>query len=88
MAGEDGPGFIQIVTKTSSGEILGATVMAPPAGEIISEIALAMHAKVKSACMLCALTTHARQGEVGLYVVYVDHVLIHREAYAARGEVP
>lgn len=32
-AGEDGPGFIQIVTKASSGHILGATIMAPPAGE-------------------------------------------------------
>lgn len=32
-AGQDGPGFIQVVTKAASGEILGATIMAPPAGE-------------------------------------------------------
>mmetsp|Transcript_8125 Transcript_8125/g.25386 ORF Transcript_8125/g.25386 Transcript_8125/m.25386 type:complete len:205 (+) Transcript_8125:1021-1635(+) len=46
-AGEDGPGFIQIVTKAANGEILGATIMAPPAGEMISEIAVAMHTKLK-----------------------------------------
>jgi len=46
-AGTGGPGFYQIVTKAGSGEILGATIMAPPAGELIGEIALAMHTKLK-----------------------------------------
>ena len=40
-------GFIQIVTKHSNGEILGCTIIAPPAGEMMGEISVAMAAKMK-----------------------------------------
>lgn len=39
-------GFVKVVTKRWSSKILGATIVAPRAGEMIMEIALAMSAKI------------------------------------------
>ena len=39
-------GFVRIHTKASSDEILGATIVAANAGELISFFTLAIHAKV------------------------------------------
>ena len=39
-------GFIKIITKRWSSCILGATIVCPRAGEMLSEISLAMFAKV------------------------------------------
>ena len=39
-------GFIKVVHHKKNGQILGATVMAPSAGELISEISVAMTAKI------------------------------------------
>lgn len=39
-------GFLKIVYKTKSKQILGATIMAPSAGELISEIAVAKESKL------------------------------------------
>ncbi len=39
-------GFVKIVAKGVRGQIVGATVVAPHAGEMISELALAMHHKI------------------------------------------
>lgn len=39
-------GFVKIVTKRWSSKILGATIVCPRAGEMISEVTLAMHAKI------------------------------------------
>eukprot|EP00980_Cylindrotheca_fusiformis_P016002 scaffold4703_cov108-Cylindrotheca_fusiformis.AAC.10 len=42
-------GFIKVIYNTKNGRILGATVMAPCGGELISEIATAMAAKLRFA---------------------------------------
>ena len=42
----DSHGFLKIVYKTKSKQILGATIMAPAAGELISEIAVAKDRKL------------------------------------------
>lgn len=39
-------GFIKVVHHKKNGQILGATIMAPSAGELISEISIAMTAKI------------------------------------------
>lgn len=39
-------GFVKLITKRLSSKILGATVVAPRAGEMLSEISLAMYAKI------------------------------------------
>jgi pyruvate/2-oxoglutarate dehydrogenase complex dihydrolipoamide dehydrogenase (E3) component len=39
-------GFVKIVTKRWSSHILGATIICPRAGEMLSEISLAMFAKI------------------------------------------
>jgi pyruvate/2-oxoglutarate dehydrogenase complex dihydrolipoamide dehydrogenase (E3) component len=39
-------GFIKIVTKKWSSQILGCTIVAPRAGEMLGEISLAMHARI------------------------------------------
>ncbi|MEC7838534.1 MAG: FAD-dependent oxidoreductase [Chlamydiota bacterium] len=39
-------GFVQIVTKKWSSKILGATIVAPPAGEMLMEISTAMYCKL------------------------------------------
>lgn len=39
-------GFVKIVTKKGSGEIVGATIVADRAGDIINEISLAMKEKI------------------------------------------
>lgn len=44
--GTDAHGFIKIVYKSKSKQILGATIMAPAAGELISELAVAKDAKL------------------------------------------
>ena len=46
-AGAERLGFIKIVYRPKDGTILGATVMGPSAGELISEIGVAMAGKVK-----------------------------------------
>jgi len=45
--GEASLGFLKVVYEPRSGAILGATVMGPSAGELISEISVAMAGKVK-----------------------------------------
>ena len=42
-------GFIKIVYRTRDGLILGATAMAPPAAELITEIAVAIASKMTMA---------------------------------------
>mmetsp|Transcript_24182 Transcript_24182/g.52149 ORF Transcript_24182/g.52149 Transcript_24182/m.52149 type:complete len:561 (-) Transcript_24182:75-1757(-) len=44
--GTDAHGFIKIIYQSKSKQILGATIMAPAAGEIISELAVAKDAKL------------------------------------------
>jgi pyruvate/2-oxoglutarate dehydrogenase complex dihydrolipoamide dehydrogenase (E3) component len=44
--GSDGLGFIKIVYKTKTRQILGATVMAPSAGELVSELTAIQAAKM------------------------------------------
>jgi len=44
--GTDSHGFIKIVYKSGNKRILGATIVAPAAGELISELALARDAKL------------------------------------------
>ena len=39
-------GFLKIVYKTKTKQILGATIMAPSAGELISEIEVAKESKL------------------------------------------
>ena len=39
-------GFIKIITKKWSSQILGCTIVGPRAGEMLSEVSLAMHAKI------------------------------------------
>lgn len=39
-------GYIKVVTKKWSGRILGATIAAPRAGEMLMELSLAMHKKI------------------------------------------
>jgi pyruvate/2-oxoglutarate dehydrogenase complex dihydrolipoamide dehydrogenase (E3) component len=39
-------GFIRIITKKWSSQILGCTIVGPRAGEMLGEISLAMHAKI------------------------------------------
>ena len=46
-AGVAARGFLKIVYRPKDGTILGATVMGPSAGELISEISVAMAGKVK-----------------------------------------
>jgi len=45
--GEGARGFIKLVYRKKDGAILGATVMGPSAGELISEITVAMAGGVK-----------------------------------------
>ena len=45
--GKSTHGFIKLIYKPKDGSILGATVMGPSAGELISEISVAMAGKVK-----------------------------------------
>ena len=44
--GTDGHGFIKIVYRTTTRQILGATVMAPSAGELVSELSAIKAAKM------------------------------------------
>ncbi|KAH8060029.1 dihydrolipoyl dehydrogenase [Aureococcus anophagefferens] len=45
LDGDEG-GLVRVVTARGSDEILGATVVAPHAGDLIAEIAVAMHGKL------------------------------------------
>ena len=42
----DTRGFVKVMTKKGTGDIVGATIVAGRAGELISEIAVAMHGKL------------------------------------------
>jgi len=53
----DGFGFIKLVYKAKSTELLGATIMAPAAGEMIAEITVALANKMKLSAM--ATVMHA-----------------------------
>tara|TARA_B100000513_G_C11897926_1_gene184522 strand:+ start:165 stop:1016 length:852 start_codon:yes stop_codon:yes gene_type:complete len=56
-AGENKHGFYQFVLNRASGKLVGATVISPPAGEIISEISVAIKAGMKFADL--TLVMHA-----------------------------
>ena len=60
--GED-EGFVKIVTRKGGGEILGATIVARHAGEMISEITLAMVAKVGLGSLAGVIHPYPTQAE-------------------------
>lgn len=56
-------GFVKILTRKGSGEILGATIVARHAGEMISEITLAMVAKVGLGSLASVIHPYPTQAE-------------------------
>jgi pyruvate/2-oxoglutarate dehydrogenase complex dihydrolipoamide dehydrogenase (E3) component len=69
--GED-EGFVRVHTRKGKGEILGATIVAAHAGEMISEITLAMVAKLGLGRILDVIHPYPTQAEgikraAGLY---------------------
>lgn len=57
LCDDDVPGFVEMTVKRSDGSILGATIVGQRAGELVSEVALAMTKGLKAADI--ALTIHA-----------------------------
>lgn len=60
--GED-EGFVKIVTKKGTGEILGATIVGRHAGDMISEVTLAMVAKVGLGALANVIHPYPTQAE-------------------------
>ncbi|MFN8643399.1 MAG: mercuric reductase [Candidatus Binatia bacterium] len=60
--GED-EGFVKILTRRGSGEIVGATIVARHAGEMISEITLALVAKVSLGSLAGVIHPYPTQAE-------------------------
>lgn len=56
-------GFIKVVTKKWSSKILGATIVAPRAGEMLMEISLAMKAKIPFKRLSDLIHPHASYGQ-------------------------
>jgi pyruvate/2-oxoglutarate dehydrogenase complex dihydrolipoamide dehydrogenase (E3) component len=56
-------GFVKVLTRKGSGEIVGATVVARHAGEMISELTLAMVAKVGLGTVANAIHPYPTQAE-------------------------
>jgi pyruvate/2-oxoglutarate dehydrogenase complex dihydrolipoamide dehydrogenase (E3) component len=60
--GED-EGFVKVLTKKGSGEILGATIVGRHAGDMISELTLAMNAKVGLGTLANVIHPYPTQAE-------------------------
>lgn len=56
-------GFVKVLTRKGSGEILGATIVARHAGEMISELTLAMVAKVSLGTLANVIHPYPTQAE-------------------------
>jgi pyruvate/2-oxoglutarate dehydrogenase complex dihydrolipoamide dehydrogenase (E3) component len=56
-------GFVKILTRKGSGEILGGTIVARHAGEMISEITLALVAKVRLGTLASIIHPYPTQAE-------------------------
>ena len=56
-------GFVKILTRKGSGEIVGATIVARHAGEMISELTLAMVAKVSLGTLASVIHPYPTQAE-------------------------
>ena len=63
IADAAGPGFARVLTAPGGDRILGATIAAPRAGEMLAEIVLAMHRKLGLAAV---------QGAVHAYPTYAE----------------
>ena len=62
LAGEE-DGFVKIVTKKGSDEILGATIVASNAGDMISEVTLAMNQKIGLGAIASVIHPYPTQAE-------------------------
>ena len=56
-------GLVKVLTRKGTGEILGATIVARHAGEMISELTLAMVAKVSLGALASVIHTYPTQAE-------------------------
>jgi pyruvate/2-oxoglutarate dehydrogenase complex dihydrolipoamide dehydrogenase (E3) component len=63
IADGDEEGFVKVTTKRGTGEILGATIVARHAGEMISEITLAMVAKIGLGTLASVIHPYPTQAE-------------------------
>jgi len=63
LADGEEDGFVKILTRKGSGEILGATIVARHAGEMISEITLALVAKVGLGSLAGVIHPYPTQAE-------------------------
>ena len=63
MEGDD-EGFAKVVTKRGSDEILGATIVASNAGDMISEVTLAMNQRIGLGKIAKTIHAYPTQAEV------------------------
>lgn len=62
LDGED-DGFVKVLAKKGTGEILGATIVASHAGDLISELTVAMNAKVTLGTLASVIHPYPTQAE-------------------------
>lgn len=72
-------GFVKLVTEARTGEILGATIMAPHATDMIAEVAAAMKAEATVEELADTIHPHPTVSEIVMEAAHdVDHLSVHK----------
>ena len=72
-------GFVKLVTEERTGEILGATIMAPHATDMIAEIAAAMKAEATVEEIADTIHPHPTVSEIVMEAAHdVEHLSVHK----------
>jgi pyruvate/2-oxoglutarate dehydrogenase complex dihydrolipoamide dehydrogenase (E3) component len=61
---DDGPGFARLHVDGRRGRILGATIVAPHAGDLVGEVSLAMTAGLKAAALSATIHPYPTRAEI------------------------
>ena len=72
-------GFVKLVTEAATGEILGATIVAPHATDMIAEVAAAMKAEATVEEIADTIHPHPTVSEIVMEAAHdVDHLSVHK----------
>ena len=72
-------GFVKLVTEARTGEILGATIVAPRATDMIAEVATAMKAEATVEEIADTIHPHPTVSEIVMEAAHdVDHLSVHK----------
>ena len=72
-------GFVKLVTEAATGEILGATIVAPHATDMIAEVAAAMKAEATVEELADTIHPHPTVSEIVMEAAHdVEHLSVHK----------